>query len=86
MTTKAMTLRLPPDLYQTGQEIAQQRHISLNALVQEGLQAVIRMEQQRRLYDDFSLLGEDVEGCNVEYAFAAQREVIMGDEAREPHP
>ena len=32
MTTKAMTLRLSY-LYQTGQQIAQQRHMSLNALI-----------------------------------------------------
>ena len=86
MTTKAMTLRLPPDLYQTGQQIAQQRHMSLNALIQESLQALIRVEQQRRLFDDFTLLGEDMEGSNMDYAFAAQREVIMSDEAQEPHP
>ena len=83
MTTNALTLRLPPDLYQLGHQIARQRHISLNAFILESLQAMVQQEQQRKLYDDFTLLGEDMEGSDVEYAFAAQRDAVLGEAAGE---
>ena len=86
MTTKFLTLRLPPDLYQSSRLVAEQRHISLNALIQESLQALVRAEQQRRLFDDYTRLGEDAEGCDVDYALAAQREVILAGDAPEPRP
>lgn len=79
MATKALTLRLPPPLYESSHQIAQERHISLNALIQESLQATVRAEQQRRLYADFTALGEDTEGSTVEYAIAAQHEVVSSD-------
>ena len=75
--TKSLTLRLPPDLYASGQSIAKDRRISLNALLQESLAATVRAEQQRRLFDDFTQLGEDAAACDVEYAFPAAAEVFL---------
>jgi len=77
---KPMTVRLPLHLYRAGREFARRRRISLNRLVQESLQAAIEAEEERQLYDEFTLLGQDTEECDVEYAFQAQREVVIQDE------
>ena len=77
--TKALTIRLPEDLYERSQELAQQRKVSLNVLVQEGLAGLIRAKEQEELYQAFGLLGEDAEEADVEFALAAQREVVLAD-------
>ncbi len=82
MTTKSITLRLPPELYASGRQIAQERRVSLNALLQESLAETVRVQRQRKLFDDFTQLGEDADDCDVEYAFPAAAEIVLGDEAR----
>lgn len=79
MPTKALTLRLPPELYASGQRVAQERRMSLNALLQESLAATVRAEQQRKLFEDFTQLGDDADACDVEYAFPAAAEVALAD-------
>jgi hypothetical protein len=74
--TKTLTVRLPMDIYQASAEIAKRRRISLNALVQEGLTAVMKEEEYTRLYEAFGQLGEDAEESNVEFAAHAQWEVV----------
>ncbi|MCS6860730.1 MAG: hypothetical protein NZT92_10480 [Abditibacteriales bacterium] len=80
-TTKTLTVRLPLDLYQASSEVAKRRRISLNALVQEGLHAVMRAEDYARLYEAFGQLGEDAEQSDVEFAIPAQWEVVRRGDA-----
>ncbi len=47
--TKTLTVRLPLPLYHASSEIAKRRQISLNALVQEGLSAIMKSEEYARL-------------------------------------
>ncbi len=77
---KAMTIRLPQALYRAGREMAKRRRVSLNRLVQESLQATIKTEEEQRLYDAFTLVGQDAEESSVEYAVAAQLEVLEKDD------
>jgi predicted transcriptional regulator len=77
--TKALTIRLPVELYQTSSELAKRRQVSLNTLIQEALAAILKTEEEARLYDEFGQLGEDAEEADVEYALAAQWEVLRGD-------
>ena len=77
---KPMTVRLPLPIYRAGRELAKRRRMSLNQLVQESLQATIKAGEERQLYHEFTLLGQDAEECTVDFAFAAQREVVMQDE------
>ena len=37
------------------------RQVSLNALIQEGLAALLKADEEARLYEALSLLGEDAE-------------------------
>jgi hypothetical protein len=80
-TTKTLTVRLPLDLYQASSEVAKRRHISLNALVQEGLNAVMQAEDYTRLYEAFGQLGDDAEESDVEFAAHAQWEVVRHGDA-----
>ena len=77
---KALTVRLSPELYRSVAQIAKRRRLPLNRLVQEGLEALARAEEQRRLYDAFSLIAEDVAETDVEFAWEAQKEVVTRDD------
>lgn len=76
----ALTVRLPVDLYEAATCVAQKREMSLNALVREGLEAIVRDEEEQALYDAYTLLGQDPEECDVEYAIYAQAEVMLNDD------
>ena len=78
--TRSLTVRLQPELYAAAARVARKRGRSLNALVQQGLEEIIRVEEDRELYQAATLLGTDPEECNVDYAFPAQSEVILRDE------
>ena len=75
-----MTVRLQPQLYNAAIRVARSSGKSLNALIQSGLESVIKEEQEREMYEAATLLSMDEEECNVEFAFDAQVEVIQRDE------
>ncbi len=79
--TKSLTIRLPLELHRACQTVAKQRQISLNALIQEGLHAIMKSAEYTRLYHAFGQLGEDAEESDVEFAAHAQWEVISRDES-----
>ncbi len=78
---KTLTVRLPEDLYRNTAEVARKRGVSLNRLVQESLAQIIRDAHAAELYDAFSLVGEDAEETNVEFALQAQWEVVTDEPA-----
>ena len=78
---KTLTIRLPFDLYQAISAVAKQRHISFNALVQESLSTILQAEEDARLYEAFGQLGADTGDADVEFATAAQWEVVSRGEA-----
>ena len=73
---KTLTVRLRGDLYETARALARRRQLSLNALVQQGLETIAREEEEAKLYEAFGLLGEDAAEADVEFALDAQREVV----------
>lgn len=79
--TQSFTVRLPLELYQASTAIAQARQVSMNALIQEQLAILVREEQQKRLYDAFSLVAEDEDESSVAFAEVAQAEVTCRDES-----
>jgi hypothetical protein len=74
---KTLTVRLTPELYSAAQRAAKQRAVSLNTLLQESLAAALRSAEEQQRYDDYTLLGQDAEMCDVEYAAHAQAEVML---------
>jgi hypothetical protein len=74
--SKSFTVRFPDDLHHAASDAAARREKSLNALLQEITEAYLRQEEERELFDSFTRLGEDLEECDVEFAWDAQREAI----------
>ncbi len=76
---QAITLRLPPDLHAAVTQAARSRSQSVNAYIQHGLEELVRVEEEKARYAAYTLLGQDVEECDVEYAIHAQAEVMLHD-------
>ena len=73
MTAKTLTLRLLPEVYQRAANLARRRNQSLNRLFQEGLELLAAQEQEKQLFDDFSLIAEaGRDKTDMEFALAAQ--------------
>lgn len=79
MSGKALTVRLPPELYTASRKVAESRHISINALVQESLTAAVKVAEELRLYEAFTEIGQDMTDNDVEFAREAQWEAIRDD-------
>ena len=77
VTAKTLTVRMPPELYSAVQKMARRREMSLNTLLQESLTASLRAEEEQQRYNEYTLLGQDAEMCDVEYAIYAQAEVML---------
>jgi hypothetical protein len=73
---KTMTIRIPEDIYNFGSRLARNRRVSLNKLITESLEHELRREEEQHLFEAFTELGRDAEDTDVEFAIAAQREVI----------
>ena len=80
MKNVALTLRLEEDIYQRVKEVAHARKTSFTAFVQGVLADVLKSEEKKSLYDAFSLVGQDHDAADVEFAFNAQREVVDRNE------
>ena len=75
-SVKNLTIHLSDDEYVHAKLLADQQDMSLNQLVKEGLKLLEAQARQQQLYNDFSTLGEDLEGADVEYAVYAQNEAV----------
>lgn len=76
---KTLTVRLPVELYNASAHLARKRKVSLNALVEQGLQTLGQQEAEKALWDEFTLLGGDEEASAVGFAELAQSEVAADD-------
>ena len=70
------TVRVPISLHKSIKKILKRENKSLNAVVRELMQEWLKKEQQKELFEAFSIVGEE----NVEYAIEAQKEVVLTDE------
>lgn len=76
MKSVALTLRLEENLYTRAKEVAAAHKTSFTAFVQRALSELLRREEQKTLFDAFSLVGQDLAEADVEFALPAQREVL----------
>ena len=72
--TRAITLRLQEPVYERIRQMAAQRSISFNALVEESLAARIEAEERARLFEAFTDVGNARDETDVEFALLPQRE------------
>ena len=75
---RATSVRLEEPVYEAVKQIARKRGLSMNTLIGRVLQQEIVLEQDREMYDAATQLGEDADS-SVEFAFAAQAEVVLRD-------
>jgi predicted transcriptional regulator len=80
LRSQTVTLRLPTELYRQTSELARQRNQSVNALLQESIQRMLKENSNKVLSDAFDLLAAHHDECDVEYALPAQSEVVLRDE------
>jgi predicted CopG family antitoxin len=72
-----LTLRLSPELYQEAKRVAQEEGESFSAFLRRLLADKLRKEREKMLFNSFSLVAEHTEEADGDYAFQAQREVIL---------
>ncbi len=77
---RAITVRLPETVYRSASEMARRNRLSLNRLIQRSVEAAVKEEEQRRLREAFTLVGRDMQESDVEFAHAAQAEVVTGEQ------
>lgn len=77
---RTLSVRVPEPLYRETRLIAERSKVSINALVNRALAKVVREAQDSEMYEAATLLGEDSEMSDVEFAFGAQAEVVMAHE------
>lgn len=75
----ALTVRLPEHVYQAARNMADNRGISINRLVQEAIAEKADETVEERLRRAYDLLAEDPMGTNIESVFAIQAEAILGE-------
>jgi hypothetical protein len=71
---RSLTIRLPDPLHRAAREAAARKHVSLSAWMQDLVEANLREQDEQRLFDSYTRLGEDADGA--EYAWEAQREAV----------
>ncbi len=70
------TVRIPLSLHKRIKEVLKRENKSLNAVVRELMQEWLKKEQEKELFEAFSVVGEE----NVEYAIEAEKEVVLANE------
>ncbi|WP_448589400.1 hypothetical protein [Thermodesulfobium sp.] len=75
----SLTIRIPRTLHKKVKEIGKLENKSLNEIIRELLNNWSKKEEEKMLYDAFSKVYED----DVEYAFHAQKEVVLSNENSE---
>jgi predicted transcriptional regulator len=75
----AFTLRFDPMLYERVKEVSDRVGRSVTSFVQEAVARKLQEEDTAALFHAFTLVGEDFEESNVEFACDAQREAALKD-------
>ncbi len=73
---RPLSLRLPEELRTAAVELAKRRKTSLNKLIEGEIARAVEEEERERFREGYRILAR--EGVDVEYAFAAQSEVVLG--------
>ena len=77
---RTFSVRVPETLYSDAHRIAEERKLSVNALVSEALRTLVDEAQDREMYATATLLGQDAEMSTADFAFDAQSEVVLTHE------
>ena len=75
---KSIIVRIAPDIFDSIAEIAKNRSVSMNSLVNDGLCGIIREQEDEESYKGYTLLGRAGED-DIDYAMAAQSEIMHSE-------
>jgi hypothetical protein len=75
----AFTLRFDPACYERVKEVSKRYGLSVTSFIQEAVARKLSEEDTAALFDAFTLVGDDLEATNVEFACDAQREAALED-------
>jgi len=62
--------------YANAAALAKHKKLSMNKLFIAGMKCIDRQERNKRLFDDFTMIGDQLESTNVDFGLAAQSEVL----------
>lgn len=83
MPTAVFQLRADDELLREVKELARKRRVSANRFLVEVIQSSLdrekELEKEREWREGFEAMGRDPDTSDVEYALAAQREVLFGE-------
>ena len=57
---KTFTIRFPEGLHQAASDAAARSRVSLEALIQEATESFLRQQEEQRLFDSYTRLGEEL--------------------------
>jgi predicted transcriptional regulator len=77
---RQITLRLPEPLYLRVKQLARKRHVSINRLAQQSLEALAEEALAEELRAAYDALGADEEENDVEIFLPAQLEVLNSEQ------
>ena len=75
----AFTLRFDPTFYERVKAVSASGGKSVTSFVQEAVASKLHEEDAAALFQAFTLVGEDLEESNVEFARDAQQQVALKD-------
>ena len=76
------TLRFDPMFYERVKAVSACNGQSVTSFVQEAVARKLREEDAAALFDAFTLVGEDLEETNVEFACDAKRQQVLKHPSR----
>jgi len=77
---RTLSVRVPEAIYSEARKLAENRKISINALVSETLSKAVEAAQDLEMHEAATLLGRDAEMSSADFAFSAQSEVALAHE------
>jgi predicted DNA-binding ribbon-helix-helix protein len=75
----ALAVRLPEYVYRAARNMADNRGISINRLIQEAIAEKAEVSVGERLRRAYDLLAEDPSEAGIESVFAIQAEAFLGE-------
>lgn len=75
---RAISIRLEEAVFLGVEAIARRKGIHVNALIDMVLRQEIARDEERDMYSAATMLGKDADS-DINYAFAAQSEIVTGD-------
>jgi hypothetical protein len=79
LSLKALTLRIDESLYIETKKMATKENSSVNSFIEKLIIEKLQEQENQELFNAFSIVGLDKDCSDVEFAFSAQKEVVLNE-------